>query len=104
MQDRLSAQEVFFRHPWPLASACGFIGVFVICVPAIYTLSLSTSLELTFFALLLAGCHLANWPMLQLRWRLWFRGRLTPYAAACTTALLTGSFGIPAFLLLRILQ
>jgi hypothetical protein len=43
--------------------------------------------------------------MLRLRWQLWFpgRGRLTPYAAMCITALLVGSFGIPLILLADLL-
>jgi hypothetical protein len=42
--------------------------------------------------------------MLQLRWRLWSQGRLTPYAAMVTTALLAGTFGIPFILLVDMLQ
>jgi hypothetical protein len=80
-------------------SCCLFIGFFVVSIPVVYLMGLSRTTELLFFALLFGLCHLANWPMLRLRWRLWFQGRLTPYAAMVTTALLAGSFGIPFILL-----
>lgn len=99
MHDPLSAHELFHKHLLALISSCLFIGIFVISVPMIYLMGLSPSSELFLFALLFGVCHLANWPMLRLRWRLWFRGRLTPYAAMVTTALLAGSFGIPFILL-----
>lgn len=104
MSKPLSANELFHKHLLAFMSSCLFIGLFVIAVPVVYLMELSPSAELFFFALLFAACHLANWPMLQLRWRLWFQGRLTPYAAMVTTALLAGSFGIPFILLVDMIQ
>lgn len=98
-KNALSAEELFHKHLLAFMSCCLFIGFFVVSIPVVYLLSLSPATELFFFALLFGLCHLANWPMLQLRWRLWFQGRLTPYAAMATTALLAGSFGIPFVLL-----
>jgi hypothetical protein len=104
MEKPLSAHELFREHLLALMSSCLFIGIFVITVPVVYMLGLSPTTELLLFAGLFAICHLANWPMLRLRWRLWFAGRLTPYAAVVTTALLAGSFGIPFILLVDMLQ
>jgi len=104
MEKPLSAHELFHKHLLALMSSCLFIGLFVITVPVIYLLGLSPTTELLLFTALFAICHLANWPMLRLRWRLWFRGRLTPYAAMVTTALLAGSFGIPFILLVDMIQ
>jgi len=98
-ENALSAHELFHEHLLAFMSCCLFIGFFVISTPVIYLMGLSPTTELSFFTLLFGLCHLANWPMLQLRWRLWFQGRLTPYAAMVTTALLAGSFGIPFILL-----
>ncbi len=104
MHNPLSANEFFHEHLLALMSSCLFIGIFVISVPIIYFMNLSPSSELVLFTVLFAVCHLANWPMLQIRWRLWFTGRLTPYAAMVTTALLAGSFGIPFILLVDIIK
>jgi hypothetical protein len=104
MREPLSAHELFHEHLLPVMSSCLFIGVFVVTVPVVYLLGLSPTAELLFFAGLFAVCHLANWPMLRLRWRLWFQGRLTPYAAMVTTALLVGSFGIPFILLVDMIK
>lgn len=104
MQKPLSAHEVFGDHLLPVFFSCSFIGVFVVSVPIVKMLALSEAVELLAFAGLFVICHLANWPMLQLRWRLWFRGSLTPYAAMCITALLFGSFGIPFILLADLLH
>ena len=104
MREPLSAHELFQEHLLPLISSCLFIGVFVITVPVVYVLGISPTSELVLFTGLFAICHLANWPMLRLRWRLWFRGRLTPYAAVVTTALLAGSFGIPSVLLVDMIH
>ena len=104
MREPLSAHELFQEHLLPLISSCLFIGVFVITVPVVYVLGISPTSELVLFTGLFAICHLANWPMLQLRWRLWFQGRLTPYAAVVTTALLAGSFGIPSVLLVDMIH
>lgn len=104
MHDPLSAHELFHKHLLALICSCLFIGIFVISVPMIYLMGLSPNSELFLFALLFGICHLANWPMLRLRWRLWFRGRLTPYAAMVTTALLAGSFGIPFILLVDLIH
>jgi hypothetical protein len=104
MREPLSAHELFQEHLLPLMSSCLFIGVFVITVPVVYILGISPTSELVLFTGLFAICHLANWPMLRLRWRLWFRGRLTPYAAVVTTALLAGSFGIPSVLLVDMIH
>ncbi len=104
MEPPLNAHELFQKHLLALVSACGFIGLFVVSIPIIYMLSLPPQTELLLFASLFAICHLANWPMFRLRWQLWFRGRLTSYAAVCTTALLAGSFGIPFVLLANLLQ
>lgn len=104
MRDQLSANELFHKHLLAFMSSCLFIGLFVITVPVVYLMELSASTELLLFALLFAVCHLANWPMLQLRWRLWSQGRLTPYAAMVTTALLAGTFGIPFILLVDMLK
>lgn len=104
MRNPLSANEFFHEHLLALMSSCLFIGIFVISVPVIYFMNLSPSAELVLFTILFAVCHLANWPMLQIRWRLWFKGRLTPYAAMVTTALLAGSFGIPFILLVDIIK
>ena len=104
MQTPLSAHELFQEHLLALICACGFIGIFVISVPMVYLLALPPTTELLLFTLLFALCHLANWPMLRLRWQLWFQGRLTPYAAMVTTALLAGSFGVPFILLVDMLQ
>jgi len=97
----LSAHELFHRHIGAVFFACGFIGVFVITVPLVFVFRFPPTVKLVFFAVLFVLCHVANYPMLRLRWRLWFpgRGRLTPYAAMCITALLAGSFGIPLILL-----
>lgn len=103
MKHRLSAHEVLENHLFPLVSACLFIGIFVITVPMVYVMELPVQTERLLFTTLFAVCHVANWPMLQLRWRLWFKGRLTPYAAIMTTALLTGSFGIPFVLLVQMI-
>lgn len=103
MHNPLGAHELFQKHLFPLISSCLFIGIFVISVPMVYLMSLSPSTELLLFTGLFAICHLANWPMLRLRWRLWFQGRLTPYAAMVTTALLAGSFGIPFILLVEMI-
>lgn len=100
----LSAHDVFSRHLWAVFLACGFIGVFVVSVPMVYVVNASPNAEIGIFGALFAACHIANWPMLQLRWRLWFAGGLTPYAAMCTTALLLGSFGIPYILLVDLLH
>mgnify|MGYP006934447639 CR=1 FL=1 len=101
----LNANDLFYRHLRAVMYACGFIGVFVISVPVVYILRLPPSVELGFFALLFGLCHVANYPILRLRWRLWFPGRggMTPYAAMCITALLFGSFGIPLILLADLL-
>lgn len=104
MQNPISAEEFFHKHLLAVMSSCLFIGMFVISVPVIYLMNLSPSAELSLFTVLFGLCHLANWPMLQIRWHLWFRGELTPYAAMVTTALLAGSFGIPFILLIDILQ
>ena len=104
MENPLTAHELFHEHLLALMSSCVFIGVFVISVPVVYLMGLSPNMELFLFTLLFAICHLANWPMLQLRWRLWARGRLTPYAAMITTALLAGSFGIPFILLVDMIH
>lgn len=104
MREPLSAHELFREHLLPLISSCLFIGVFVITVPMVYLMGLSPTTELLLFTGLFAVCHVANWPMLQLRWRLWFQGRLTPYAAMVTTALLAGSFGIPFILLVDMIK
>lgn len=104
MDPRLNAHELFQKHLLALLSACGFIGLFIVSVPIIYMFSLPPETELLLFTSLFAICHLANWPMFRLRWQLWFRGRLTPYAAMCTTALLAGSFGIPFVLLINMLR
>jgi hypothetical protein len=101
----LSAHDIFAKHLLPVFFSCGFIGVFVVSVPIIYMLPLPRSVELLVFCGLFVLCHVANWPMLHLRWRLWFGGGLmTPYAAMCVTALLFGSFGIPFILLTSLLQ
>lgn len=104
MDSPLNAHELFQEHLPALLSACGFIGLFVVSVPVIYMFSFPPQTELLLFTSLFAVCHLANWPMFRLRWKLWFRGRLTPYAAICTTALLAGSFGIPFVLLVNMLK
>jgi len=104
MRNPLSANEFFDEHLLALMSSCLFIGLFVVSVPMIYFMNVSANSELLLFTLLFAVCHLANWPMLRIRWRLWFRGRLTPYAAMVTTALLAGSFGIPFILLVDLIQ
>ena len=104
MDSPLSAYELFHEHLLPLMSSCLFIGLFVVTVPVVYLLGLSATTELLLFTGLFAVCHLANWPMLRLRWRLWFQGRLTPYAAMVTTALLAGSFGIPFILLVDMIK
>lgn len=104
MREPLSAHELFQEHLLPLLSSCLFIGVFVITVPVVYLLGTSPTTELLLFTGLFAICHVANWPMLRLRWRLWFKGQLTPYAAVVTTALLAGSFGIPFILLVKLIQ
>lgn len=100
----MSAHEFFHEHLLALMSSCLFIGVFVISVPLIYLANFPPSSELLLFALLFGVCHLANWPMLRIRWRLWFAGRLTPYTAMVTTALLAGSFGIPFILLVDMIN
>lgn len=100
----LSAHDIFAKHLLPVLYSCGFIGVFVVTVPIIYMLPLPRSAELLIFCGLFVLCHLANWPMLHLRWRLWFGGALTPYAAMCMTALLFGSFGIPFILLASLMR
>lgn len=102
-KDILSAHELFHEHLLAFMSCCLFIGFFVISTPIVYLMGLSPSTELSLFALLFGLCHLANWPMLQLRWRLWSQGRLTPNAAMITTALLAGSFGIPFILLVEMI-
>ncbi len=104
MRDPLGAEEFFHEHLMAVMSSCVFMGMFVISVPIIYLLNLSAGVEMSLFNALFGICHLANWPMLQVRWQLWFRGELTPYAAMVTTALLVGSFGIPFILLIDILQ
>lgn len=101
---RLSASDVFTRHILHVMLATGFIGVFIISVPIVKMLNVGPEGESLLFGLLFILLHLANWPLLQLRWSLWFRGRLTPYAAWCTTALLLGSFGIPFVLLADLLH
>ena len=97
----LSAHDLFHRNLGAVFFATGFIGVFVVSVPVVYMLQLPPSMELALFGSLFVLCHVANYPMLRLRWQLWFPGRagLTPYAAMCMTALLFGSFGIPLILL-----
>lgn len=104
MHDPIGAEEFFHEHLLAVMSSCVFMGMFVISVPIIYLMNLPTGAELALFNILFGICHLANWPMLRIRSRLWFRGRLTPYAAMVTTALLVGSFGIPFILLIDILQ
>ena len=104
MQKRLTPRDVVKHHAAPLIAACAFLGVFMLGVPIVYSMSVSPRTELIVFASLFAACHLANWPMMQLRWRLWFRNRLTPFAAFCTTALLAGSFGIPFILLVDMIR
>lgn len=104
MENPVNANDFFHEHLLAVMSSCVFMGMFVISVPVIYLMNLSAGAELALFTVLFGICHLANWPMLQIRWRLWFRGRLTPYAAMVTTALLAGSFGIPFILLIDILQ
>lgn len=104
MREPLGAHELVRDHLLPLLSSCLFIGVFVIAVPVVYLMGLSPTTELLLFTGLFAACHVANWPMLWLRWRLWFQGRLTPYAAMITTALLAGSFGIPFILLVDMIK
>lgn len=104
MREPISAEEFFHEHLMAIMSSCLFIGVFVISVPIIYFMNLTPDGELFFFGLLFGVCHLANWPMFRIRSHLWFRGRLTPYAAMITTALLAGSFGIPFILLVDMLQ
>lgn len=101
---RLSAGDVFARHILHVMLATGFIGVFIISVPIVKMLNVGPEGESLLFGLLFILLHLANWPLLQLRWSLWFRGLLTPYAAWCTTALLFGSFGIPFVLLADLLH
>jgi len=95
----LSAHELFHEHLLAFMSCCLFIGFFVVSIPVVYLMGFPRTTELFFFTILFALCHLANWPMMRLRWQLWFEGRLTPYAAMVTTALLAGSFGIPFILL-----
>lgn len=104
MRNPLSASELLHKHLLAFMSSCLFIGLFVVTVPVVYLMEMSASAELGAFAFLFAACHLANWPMLQLRWRLWSQGRLTPYAAMATTALLAGTFGIPFILLVDMIQ
>lgn len=104
MEDLIDANEFFHKHLLAVMCSCLFIGVFIISVPVIYLLNLSSNVELALFAILFGICHLANWPMFRVRSQLWFRGEFTPYAAMVTTALLVGSFGIPSILLIDILQ
>jgi len=104
MREPISAEEFFHENLMAIMSSCLFISMFVICVPVIYFMNLSPDGELFSFSLLFGMCHLANWPMFRVRSDLWFEGRLTPYAAMITTALLAGSFGIPFILLVDMLQ
>lgn len=104
MTKPLSADDLFQRHIGPLMLSTGFIGVFIIGVPIIKIFAGSPEAESILFALLFLFCHVANWPMLQLRWTLWAKGHLTPYATWCLTALLFGSFGIPLVLLADLLR
>jgi hypothetical protein len=103
MTQPLSAGDLFQRHIGPLMLSTGFIGLFIIGVPIIKIFAGSPEAESILFALLFLFCHVANWPMLQLRWTLWAKGHLTPYATWCLTALLFGSFGIPLVLLADLL-
>jgi hypothetical protein len=100
----LTASELFHEHLLAFVSCCLYIGFFVISIPVVYLMDLARTTELFLFAILFALCHLANWPMFRIRWRLWFQGRLTPYAAMTTTALLAGSFGIPFILLVDMIS
>ena len=104
MPSPISAGDLFQDHIGPLMLSAGFIGLFIISVPIIKIFAVSAESEAILFALLFLFCHVANWPMLQLRWTLWWRGRLTPYAVWCLTALLLGSFGIPLILLADLLH
>jgi len=103
MEPPISAGDLFQRHIGSVMLSTGYIGVFIISVPIVKLMALSVEGESLLFGLLFLFCHVANWPMLQLRWTLWSRGRLTPYAAWCMTALLLGSFGIPLILLADLL-
>jgi len=104
MRRPINAHDLFAENLFPVFLACGFIGVFVVAVPIVYMLPLPASVELSLFGMLFILCHVANWPMMRLRWKLWFDGELTPYAAMCTTALLVGSFGIPFILLADLIR
>lgn len=104
MHEQISAEEFFHEHLLAIMSSFLFICLFVVSVPIIYFMNLSPNGELFFFGLLFGACHLANWPMFRIRSALWFEGRLTPYAAMVTTALLAGTFGIPFILLVDMLQ
>lgn len=100
----LQTSDIMDRHIGSVLAAFVFLGLFIFTVPVAHILPLQPTTELTVICLLFAACHLMNWPMLTLRWRLWFRGELSNRAALLTSFLLMGTFGIPFYILFTILM
>ncbi|WP_022835657.1 hypothetical protein [Salisaeta longa] len=100
----LRPEEFFEEYLLQILASCSYIAVFIVSMPAFYSATPSPLLRELWLMCLLILCHVANWPLLQLRWYLWFRGGLTPYAGFMVTMLLFGSFGLPFMLLIDMLH
>jgi predicted ABC-type exoprotein transport system permease subunit len=100
----IRSNELLYEHSGAIFQSCVFIAIFVIAMPLTYVIDPPDAGKQTVFALLLLGCHVANWKTLQLRWRLWFSGGMTVSAAWLINMLLLASFVIPLILLEPFLQ
>lgn len=95
----LQASDIVNKHPWTLMASFAFLTLFIMAIPIAHILPLHPTTEMMVLCGLLAACHIMNWPMLSLRWRLWFRGRLSVQAALLLTFTLMGTFGFPFYIL-----
>lgn len=99
----IRASDIYEYHFGALLACLIFLTAFIFIVPVAYILPIPHATEQMILCGLFAACHVMNWPMLSLRWDLWFKGRLSPGAAMLTTSLLMGTFGVPFYILFRIL-
>ena len=103
-QRLLQTSDLMDRYTGTILTSLFFLGLFIFAVPVAHILPLDPTTETLVICALFAACHLMNWPMLTLRWRLWFRGELSGRAALLTSFLLMGTFGIPFYILFNILM
>lgn len=97
----LKASDIVDHYPGSMLTPFFFLIVFIFTIPIVHILPLPPSTEMMVLCALLAACHIMNWPMLSLRWRLWFRGRLSVRAALLITVMLMGTFGFPFYILFK---